>query len=297
MPGRSMPWFPMYSDEWLFGSTSQELELEEQAVFLKLLCLANKDDGWIRANELMGYPPPRLAGIIGVPEGVLVTTLEKCVKYEKLDAHENGIYFVTNWDKYQLSKRYKREFRNPGSGKEEHSSGTEEHSSGKEEHSSAETEHCSPKADAKREENRKEEKRREGELHQETHQDTDDAQVHSEKAPHTPQKLFLKAWNAAYRECWEKDEDYPATEHELRAAKKAITNINLPKHVAYAAYYNRHDPKVGVDDGKYPPTIDNYFKAVTVYSTKLKKGNKKWQESQNWARDFLRKNRPASTGK
>jgi hypothetical protein len=138
---------------------------------------------------------------------------------------------------------------------------------------------------------------REREYHPEHHQDDDKAQVPSGNGPHTPQSLFMKAWNMAYRECWEKYEDYPATEHEVRAVKKAITKANLSKHVAYVAYYHRHDPKVGITDGKYPPTLDNFFKAVTVYSTKLKKDNKGWKKAQSWGRGFLQKNRPSSTKK
>jgi len=151
VPGKSSaPWFPLWSEEWLFGSVGTELELEEQAVFLRLLCLANKEDGWIRANEDMGYPPERLAGLIGVPLQALNRTIEKCVKYKKLDEYENSIYRISNWDKYQLSKRWKRKIspsNNPkdvqklnSSGKTDVGSAKADVSSGKTEPSSGKTE-------------------------------------------------------------------------------------------------------------------------------------------------------------
>jgi hypothetical protein len=111
----SMDWIPLWTDKWLFGSTAVELTLEEQAVWIKLLCLASKDDGWIRANENTPYPLPIMAGLLQCPVNVLEKTIEKCIKLDKIEENKNilGIFKIKNWEKYQISSRHKRRLYNP----------------------------------------------------------------------------------------------------------------------------------------------------------------------------------------
>jgi hypothetical protein len=62
--GRSYDWIPLWIDKWLMGSTRFELEAGERSVFIDLMVLGAKDDGFIRANESMGYPHEYLARIL-----------------------------------------------------------------------------------------------------------------------------------------------------------------------------------------------------------------------------------------
>lgn len=104
-------WIPLYIDKWIFGSTRIELAPDERGVFIDLLCLAAKDKGYIRANETIGYLPRQLAGLLNIPEELLLRTIEKCVKYEKIQKLENNIFHVKNWDEYQFSRQYMTKFR------------------------------------------------------------------------------------------------------------------------------------------------------------------------------------------
>jgi len=103
-------WIPLYVDKWIFGSTRIELEPEERAVFIDLICLGAKDKGYIRANEEIGYLPKQLAGLLNITEELLNRTIQKCIKYNKLEDKGNGIYYLKNWDKYQFSNRTYRRY-------------------------------------------------------------------------------------------------------------------------------------------------------------------------------------------
>jgi len=106
---KAFDWMPLWIDKWLLGSTRQELEPAERAVWIDLLALASKDDGWIRANEEMSYPARTLAGIFMLPEELLETTVKKCIKAGKLERFDDGIMRIINWSKYQLTDRRKRD--------------------------------------------------------------------------------------------------------------------------------------------------------------------------------------------
>jgi len=98
-------WIPLYIDKWIFGSTRIELEPDERGVFVDLICLGAKDNGYIRANEELGYLPRQLCGILNISEELLNRTIQKCVKCGKLEDKGNGIYYLKNWEKYQFSNR------------------------------------------------------------------------------------------------------------------------------------------------------------------------------------------------
>lgn len=107
-------WIPIYVDKWIFGSTRIELEVAERSVFIDLMVLGAKDEGYIRANESMGYLPRQLAGLLNITEEVLKSTIEKCKHYGKIEEPTEGIYRLANWDKYQFSKSYVSEINNGG---------------------------------------------------------------------------------------------------------------------------------------------------------------------------------------
>ena len=101
-------WFPLWSDKWLFGSTRHELTHEQRAIWTDLMAVGNKDDGFIRANETTGYPMEQLAGLLCCSKELLETTIKICIEKGKLEDKGNGIYYICNWENYQLSGRYKR---------------------------------------------------------------------------------------------------------------------------------------------------------------------------------------------
>jgi len=104
-------WIPFWVDKWLFGSTRLELEPDERSVWLDLLALASKNEGYIRANETTPYHSSQLAGLLVITEELLKRTIDKCAEHGKITQLENGTYYIANWEKYQLSGRHKRRFR------------------------------------------------------------------------------------------------------------------------------------------------------------------------------------------
>jgi len=104
-------WIPLWIDQWIFGSTRIELNPEERGIFIDLLALAGKDDGYIRANEDIGYLPIQLAGILNVDLEILKKGIKKCIETDKIIEVKPNIYKIKNWEVYQLSDRTKREYK------------------------------------------------------------------------------------------------------------------------------------------------------------------------------------------
>ncbi|MEE9510407.1 MAG: phage replisome organizer N-terminal domain-containing protein [Candidatus Bathyarchaeia archaeon] len=115
-------WFPFWVDKWIFGSMRIECTLEERAIWVDLLALASKDEGYIRANEETPYPLQQLAGMLIVPEETLKKAINKFVKLGKIKREKNKTLYVAKWDKYQFSDRWKREVEKDSSAKTEVSS-------------------------------------------------------------------------------------------------------------------------------------------------------------------------------
>ena len=101
-------WIPLWIDKWIFGSTRIELEPDERSVWVDLMALAAKDLGFIRANETTPYYARQLSGLLNITEELLARTIKKCLEVDKLTMNEKGIIYLTNWDGFQLSERYKR---------------------------------------------------------------------------------------------------------------------------------------------------------------------------------------------
>jgi len=105
--GKPDDWIPLWIDKWLYGSTRIELNPAERSVWVDLMALAGKDDGYIRANETTPYPPRQLAGMFCVSIPTLESAIEKCLKFQKLERFDSGILRILNWDQYSLSYRHK----------------------------------------------------------------------------------------------------------------------------------------------------------------------------------------------
>ncbi len=100
----ALDWFPLHVDSWLFGSTRIELNPAQRGVFVDLLALSMKDEGYIRANEDTPYPPSQLAGLLFLDVDLLAETIERCVQVGKITRSENGILRISSYEKYQLPR-------------------------------------------------------------------------------------------------------------------------------------------------------------------------------------------------
>lgn len=118
-------WFPWWPDKWIFGSIRIECTVEERAIWVDLLSLASKDNGYIRANEETPYPTEQLAGMLMVPQETLANAIEKFINLKdkdgkgKLTRTKYGTLYVTKWEKYQFSDRWKRKLKEGSSEKTE----------------------------------------------------------------------------------------------------------------------------------------------------------------------------------
>ena len=101
-------WFPFWVDKWIFGSIRLEFEPEERAIWIDLLALAAKDNGFIRANEDTPYQIKQLAGLLVYDEIFFEKTIQKYIEKGKLNQDENGVLYITKWDKYKFTDDYKR---------------------------------------------------------------------------------------------------------------------------------------------------------------------------------------------
>ena len=106
---KGLDWIPLWLDKWLGGSTRFELEPAERSVWIDLMALAGKHDGWIRPNEDMSFTRQYLAHSFYVSEELLNTTIKKCQKHGKLKVLDNGQMQIINWDKYKLTDRRHRD--------------------------------------------------------------------------------------------------------------------------------------------------------------------------------------------
>jgi len=106
--GKSYEWIPLWVEKWLWGSTRLELNPAERSVWIDLMALASKDDGYIRANPTTAYLDQQIAGMLCIKLELLRSTIEKCIKYEKLKKDETGVLYIINWEEYSLTGRHKR---------------------------------------------------------------------------------------------------------------------------------------------------------------------------------------------
>ena len=111
-----MEWIPLWVDKWIFGSTRIELQPDERSVWVDIMAIASKDNGFIRANPETPYPPQQLAGLLCISEELLNRSLEKFIETGKIKKCGNLVennftgFYIINWAEYQLSDRHKRRF-------------------------------------------------------------------------------------------------------------------------------------------------------------------------------------------
>jgi hypothetical protein len=110
---KPLTWIPLWIDSWLYGSTRIELTLEQRAIFVDLLALAGKDEGFIRANVEIPYPIEQLAGLIAVSPDLLSRTIERCIETGKIERLPNGTLRIVNWERFKLTRQYRHRLENP----------------------------------------------------------------------------------------------------------------------------------------------------------------------------------------
>jgi len=106
-------WIKVWTQELLYGTTSKELTLEEQAVWVKFLALAGDSPvpGIVCLAPDVPYPLPSLAKVIGTETDILEHALKKMVEVGKVTIND-GVIHISNWGKYQEFDRvaYMREY-------------------------------------------------------------------------------------------------------------------------------------------------------------------------------------------
>ena len=97
-------WIKLWTQETLYGTTSQELELDEQAIWFKLLALAGDSPEPGKVEIAPGIPitDQQIARIMNAPLAVWLKTKQRLLDPDVDKIHINeGIIYVTNWEKYQ----------------------------------------------------------------------------------------------------------------------------------------------------------------------------------------------------
>jgi DnaD/phage-associated family protein len=114
-------WVKLWTQETLYGTTSQELELDEQAIWFKLLALAGDsvEPGKIEVAPGIPMTDEQIAGTVKAPLDVWLRTKQRLQDPDVDKIYINkGIIHIKNWDKYQVEfdraeymRRYMQQYR------------------------------------------------------------------------------------------------------------------------------------------------------------------------------------------
>lgn len=104
MPRRR--WIKLWTQELLYGTTSRELELAEQAIWLKLLAMAGDSPEPGKVEVAPGIPmtDKQIAGVLHAPIDLWYRTKEKLQQrdIDKITVNQ-GVIHIKNWDRYQTA--------------------------------------------------------------------------------------------------------------------------------------------------------------------------------------------------
>ncbi len=114
-------WIKLWTQETLYGTTSEELLADEQACWFKLLALAgdSPEPGRVEVAPSVPMTDEQIAGILKVPIEVWLRAKDR-LQHPDVDKIfiNRGIIHIKNWDKYQgafdkteYMKEYMREYR------------------------------------------------------------------------------------------------------------------------------------------------------------------------------------------
>ena len=107
-------WVKLHINGMLNGSVRYQLEPEERATWVDLLCFAGLgvEPGTISDSDLRPYPHSFLANRFNIPLELLENTLTKCIQEGRISEDDNGIH-IDNWSayqsEYQRQKAYRKE--------------------------------------------------------------------------------------------------------------------------------------------------------------------------------------------
>lgn len=95
-------WIKLWTQETLYGTTSRELDLAEQAIWFKFLAAAgdSPEPGRIEVAPGVPYTIEQLAKIVGAPVDLLRQAMAKMIVAEKITVNSE-IILITNFDRYQ----------------------------------------------------------------------------------------------------------------------------------------------------------------------------------------------------
>lgn len=95
-----------FTKSWLTSSINYRMELDEQAVFSKLIVMADEYGpvpGLISDNDFRAMPYKHLAHLATCPVETLETTLEKAKADDSIFENGHGL-FLTHFDDYQFTE-------------------------------------------------------------------------------------------------------------------------------------------------------------------------------------------------
>ena len=106
-------WIKLHCDGVLRGTINYQLELEEQAVWMKMLAFAavcGGQDGWIQDNDERPLPYFFIASELHCPVETFESTLKKCIEEGRCHENSHGIEIV-NWAVYQSEYSRQKPYR------------------------------------------------------------------------------------------------------------------------------------------------------------------------------------------
>lgn len=105
-------WVKLFCYETLHGSVSYQLSEEEQAVWMKLLCMAGLcgNDGVIADHDLRPFPHGFIIHELHTTEEIFDSTMGKCKEEGRITEDGQGIR-ITNWSKYQSEYDRQKQYR------------------------------------------------------------------------------------------------------------------------------------------------------------------------------------------
>jgi len=98
---RKKLWFKVYPDDYLWGTTKDELKPDERSVWFDFLCVAAFKEGFVDITY-----PKNLANKLIIPLSLLTRCIKKFKEHEKIEIVENKkekktFAKIKKWEKYQ----------------------------------------------------------------------------------------------------------------------------------------------------------------------------------------------------
>ena len=111
MPRRR--WIKLWTQETLYGTTSEELQLDEQALWFKLLALAGDSPEPGKVEVAPGIPmtDQQIAAIFKAPLNIWLRAKERLQAPDVDKIMNEGIIHIKNWERYQSEYERTKKYR------------------------------------------------------------------------------------------------------------------------------------------------------------------------------------------